>query len=1617
MQRTRRHALLALAVSLGLAAAGCHDNLDGPRDAAVADTADAADDTAEELDAADTVAVDSVAPDTFVPADVDPADATDVGPQPGELGASCADESECNGSWCILGRDGKVCSKACTEACPYGWGCRQNVAVLPDVAFICMPPMPTLCRPCNANADCVPSYDNTPHACVPVGDAGAFCGGLCAVDDDCPADSLCAAVLDIAGNPTKQCIPASGECSCSGSAIAVAASTTCSASNTFGHCRGTRTCTAAGLTDCDAREPEVDLCNGVDDNCDGNTDEAFAAEPCANDNDWGSCTGQTACVGTGLTCDAPTPAPEACGGGDDDCDGLTDEEDAEGCVPTWYDGDGDGVGVGAPRCLCGPDGFYTALVGEDCDDAAKKIFPGAAERCDGFDDDCDGDIDEAGATGCVSFYVDADLDGFGDPDDAACLCAPTEPHTSRNGLDCDDGSDAVNPASSERCGGGDDDCDGSTDEEGAAGCTLYFADADGDTYGDPQSFRCLCAAAAPFTSSAGGDCDDTPGTGAAKHPGEVESCDGVDNDCDGLVDEPGALGCALWYRDADHDGYGLNGDALCLCGADPDAHYTTQVAGDCDDGEAAANPNAVETCDGVDNDCDDVVDEADAVGCAPLHADRDRDGYGVAEAVCLCGPTLPFTSTSTNDCDDANPFVHLGADEVCNGLDDDCDGDTDEGVTGQCSPFYRDADHDGWGRTEDSLCLCAPDGEHTSTRPGDCDDARTDIYPFADELCNDGVDDDCDGETDEAGALGCVVYFKDGDGDHAGKPGDSLCLCAPDPVAKYTALTPGDCDDTQASVHPGATEVCNGADDDCDSATDEAGAVGCGPFLRDTDGDTWGVASDTQCLCGPTGVYSATRGGDCDDLEGAIHPLQPEVCDGLDNDCNGVADDPGVEGCVDYWRDTDGDSYGVSSDHRCLCAPLGTLTAARGGDCNDLLGTVHPGAPERCNAVDDDCDGDTDEAGAAGCQPFLADADGDGFGVADDAACLCQAGPVYRAVTPGDCDDAAIAVNPGELEVCNGVDDDCDGDTDEDGAAGCVLRWRDLDRDGYGADGLTACVCDATAPWDALAGGDCDDDRAEVAPSQPEVCGDAADNDCDGFVDEAGASGCVTYQLDADGDGWGIPGQTQCLCGPQGAYSATQGPDCDDGNARRSPDQIEVCDGVDNNCAGGPDEPGAAGCHALWVDADDDTWGVDGSDLCLCLAVDDYTAIRGGDCDDDRSVVHPTSLEVCDSVDNDCDGIVDEGCGLPTTQWPTFMQNARRTGHALALQGPTSAALKWKRALGPAAYEGSPLIDEAGDVIVQLGDTVHKLRASDGQTLWSTPLPAPGFVRASPTVRVGGTIVAPAGNQLVMLAADGAVLWTQDLGGAAGDRIVGSPLVDPIGDIYVISNTHARRFDAAGELQWETPIVNTADHPSDPAFGADGRLYFATSDRVYAMTPDGGVNWTWSATGKLPRASVTLTEVARILVPAGDTLYLLADGQTQALQVDTFAASTQVYVNAALYSDGWQCCNPKEYALVSPSGSTGLRRLNANLDQAWAQSVPKRSAPSATPVFDRDGDLYVGSDRTDGQGALFYAKRFSDGANLWTFRADAPNIDGAAAIGNGFVVFGDASGTFYRLGN
>jgi len=217
-----------------------------------------------------------------------------------------------------------------------------------------------------------------------------------------------------------------------------------------------------------------------------------------------------------------------------------------------------------------------------------------------------------------------------------------------------------------------------------------------------------------------------------------------------------------------------------------------------------------------------------------------------------------------------------------------------------------------------------------------------------------------------------------------------------------------DCDDADPDVFPGASERCNGVDDDCDGAVDE-GALDPVTWYRDADGDGHGAPGDTRDTCSPPSGFVALA-DDCDDTRASVFPGAVEVCDGRDQDCDGLID----EGVLPAWyRDADGDSYGDASQSVDACvAPAGYR--ADDTDCDDTSAAIHPGAAEQCNRVDDDCDG---------LLPVGERTDSDADG---SVACA-------------DCDDAAPLVHPGASESCNGVDDDCVAGPDDTSCA-CPVR-------------------------------------------------------------------------------------------------------------------------------------------------------------------------------------------------------------------------------------------------------------------------------------------------------------------------------------------------------------------------------------------------------------------------------------------------------------------------------------------------------------------------------------------------------------------------------------------------
>jgi len=403
-------------------------------------------------------------------------------------------------------------------------------------------------------------------------------------------------------------------------------------------------------------------------------------------------------------------------------------------------------------------------------------------------------------------------------------------------------------------------------------------DADGDGFGSDE------------------DCDDAD---ASANPGAAEVCDGVDNDCDGVVDGPDATDATDWFLDQDADGYGDPDTVERACEAPAGAIADGR---DCDDAEPTAWPDAPERCDGIDNDCDGIIDN-DVQDT--WYADSDGDGFGDAGApIDACDPPSGTVADAT-DCDDLDANAFPGNTEVCDELDNDCDGAVDEGVT---TTFYADTDGDGRGDGAATIEACALPEGYAATGD-DCDDGDPAITPDAAEVC-DTVDNDCDGlvDIDDPGVTDAGTWYGDGDGDGYGDAATAIEACA-QPTGTVTDAT--DCDDAASAVNPAAAEVCDSLDNDCDGLVDDddPGVTDAGTWYADSDGDGYGdAATSTDACVQPSGTV--TDATDCDDADASASPVSPELRDGVDNDCDGTADDDlhlgtGADGALSVTGTTD----------------------------------------------------------------------------------------------------------------------------------------------------------------------------------------------------------------------------------------------------------------------------------------------------------------------------------------------------------------------------------------------------------------------------------------------------------------------------------------------------------------------------------------------------------------------------------------------------------------------------------------------------------------------------------------------------------------------------------------
>ena len=787
---------------------------------------------------------------------------------------------------------------------------------------------------------------------------------------------------------------------------------------------------------------------------------------------------------------------ERCDGEDNDLDQRIDEE-----LSAPIASQTDGVCRGLSKYCSGEQGWV------DPDYLLTPHYEEEESRCDGLDNDCDGRIDERLPT-ILSDSQDGVCAG------STVLCDGefgwVQPNLSA----------IANYETNERsCDGVDNDCDGRMDEG-----------LDGDRCDTGLLGRCSTGII---------QCIEGVNECVSSENPAIERCDGFDNDCDGRIDE---------------DVISPRTEGIGIC-----AQLPQRCMGQ--EGWVAISLSEFELyqiienrCDGLDNDCDGLVDEGYLIEACALN---EEGPCAEGERRCVEGEVQCVP-------------INLPESEVCDDLDNDCDGHVDESLQRPLNPNQE-------GVCEGLKMICSGSDGWVITSP-----QRLVQYEVTEQRC-DGLDNDCDGFVDEASGSGtCTTGL--------------LGRCAQGTEVCVNGLL--NC------ISPSPTEErCDGIDNDCDGPADE-------DLISP-------VTSLFQGVCaGRIQICRGAQGWE-DPSPVLLEYENPEVsCDGLDNDCDGEVDEQligplaleqrgvcggssqqciGVDGWVTptlielpNYEEVEQSCDGLDND--CdgqVDESLTPSSCATGQEGVCAIGTTHciegqvqclpdiPLSNEQCDELDNDCDGVIDESLSGGpC------AEGTG-------ACIRQ-GQLRCIFGTYQC--TAIAGSPQD-ERCDGVDNDCDESIDED-----VINLGVTCSEGLGS-------CERTGVWQCLGGIlDC---SGEPGAATVERC-DALDNDCDGLIDED----FPQIGLDC------VIGVGECFrrsryrCADSGELL------CGDGPATASP---ERCDELDNDCDGRTDE------H---IQAE------------LCDEVDN-------DCD--GRIDEHIQAEICDGTDDDCDGIIDESPCQPCT--------------------------------------------------------------------------------------------------------------------------------------------------------------------------------------------------------------------------------------------------------------------------------------------------------------------------------------------------------------------------------
>ena len=1133
--------------------------------------------------------------------------------EPFGFSCPCANNAQCASGYCVSSSFGFVCTDVCLEECPVeGWECKGMSGFGPDPIFLCMPEEKTVCVPCTDDSGCPGGV------CVGIGD-GTFCTFGCVERGLCPAGYSCQGEGEAA-----VCLPLSGACDCTNANAG--ALRQCTVENPFGSCAGTEKCDPkSGWVGCTAPTPVAEECDGLDNDCNGNIDDGLpqAKECTATAEGLGTCVGVATCVGAlGWSCSAPLPAAETCDFLDNDCDGTADEDfmtdgkyvhpnhcgtcnhDCTGLIPN-------------ATSTCGGSESIPLCVVQDCAEGYYQwndyqCLPEGQVLCK----PCTGDIDCKGgkcvdllgakhcswpcpASACPDTFECNAVEGLAGtwcvPVSGACDCfadleGTLKPCVSGGDLGTCGGTQVCDPLlgwsdcsaaapSLEVCDGLDNDCDGVPDDGLAGGdaCTV-------ETPGvGTCSGTLACMGAAGWVCLAA-----TP---------SLETCDYKDNDCDGTADEDFVTEgkyatlhhCGACYKDCE----GSIPHAKATCDA-TDAVPVCKVES-CDEGyvqvsDYLCQPPGATTCKPCTSDADCFLDRCaplegglfcftpcDEAACANGFTCTALEGYGSVciptSGSCLCSQTTAGAKQACvvenpwgacfgfRVCDPASGWSECdaaeAAPEVCDGQDNDCDGLSDEDL-----PLSMPCESTSPAGVcaGFAVCLGAQGWQCMAPTP-------------AEETC-DYVDNDCDGAVDEG--------FKT--------------------AGKYAGLENcGVCGSSCVGAIPNATEACDASFlvpkcvvESCDDGYFKASATEC---ILPPDTSCVACKSDADCL-----------GGACLDLDGDLRCAKACVTEtecAPDFSCAALGD-TGLfclpkNGTCDCSAATAGAKKACSTVNETgTCFGFRTCDPIAGWSACDALAAK----AEECNGLDDDCNGSVDD----GLPPFkdctVSNPDGSCNGI---AVCVGTLGWVCQATGAS-------------VEVCDGLDNDCDGKVDEtfQDAGGKYVAFEHCGNCttscAAGFPNATA-MCDAAKPVPQCVVKECDPGYFKLNELQ-----------CVSNI----ADLCQPCTVDTD---CALEG-SKCIASAGGSFCGKPcagEPDCPDGYDCKMAAGALQCQPAGGSCQCTPTTLGfARGCKATWpVGSPDET-----ADS-VCLGSETCTAQGWGPC------ILPQ--EACDGIDNDCDGQVDEG--------------------------------------------------------------------------------------------------------------------------------------------------------------------------------------------------------------------------------------------------------------------------------------------------------------------------------------------------------------------------------------